>query len=113
MCPASGDNRKATVAATWSGSANFASGLALDDRVDASERGAGRANQLGCRSGICQVTAAPRDPGAGTLTVRGHCFQALEPCRVGPLPMQHQALVPGRQPARDRGSDPDPASGDD
>src|SRR5712675_700199 len=65
------------------------------------------------RSGIGQVAGGPRDPGAGALTVRGHCFQSLGPCRVGPLSMQHQALVPGRQPARDRGSDPDSASGDD
>jgi len=85
----------------------------VDDRIDASERVARRANQLGCRSGIGQVAGGPRDPGAGALTVRGHCFQSLGPCRVGPLSMQHQALVPGRQPARDRGSDPDPASGDD
>jgi hypothetical protein len=82
--------------------------LAMDDRIDAPERGARRANKLGCRPGICQVASAPRHIGAGTLTVHGDHIQSLEPCNVGPLSMQHQALVPGCQPARDRSPDPGP-----
>jgi hypothetical protein len=85
----------------------------MDDRIDAPERSARGANKFGGRPGICQVASAPRDLGAGTLTIHGDCFQSLEPCRVGPLSMQHQALTPGCQPARDRGSDAGPASGDD
>jgi hypothetical protein len=84
----------------------------MDDRIDASERGTRRGNKLGCRPGICQVSRAPRYIGAGTLTVRGDRFQSREPRRVGPLSMQHQALIPPCQPARDRSSDPGPASGD-
>src|SRR6266516_3940821 len=50
-----------------------------------------RSSPPGCRSGIGQVAGGPRDPGAGALTVRGHCLQSLGPCRVGPLSVQHQA----------------------
>src|SRR5437879_5864834 len=85
----------------------------MDDHVDAPERRARSANKLGCRAGICQVASAPRDVGAGPLTVHDDRFQSLEPCCVGSLPMQHQALIPGCQPARDRSSDPGPATGDE
>ncbi|MDB5640381.1 MAG: hypothetical protein JWP51_5289, partial [Bradyrhizobium sp.] len=63
--------------------------------------------------GICQVASGPSDLGAGTLTVHGDRLQSRQPCRVGPLSMQHQTLVPGCQPTGDRSSDPGPASGDD
>jgi hypothetical protein len=47
------------------------------------------------------------------LALRRNRFQSLEPRGIGPLSMQHQALIFRRQPARDRGSDPGSAAGDD
>jgi hypothetical protein len=85
----------------------------MDDRIDAAERRARCANQLGCRPGNGQIAAAARDIGAGTPTLLGDRLQSRKPCCVGTLSMQHQALIATRQPARDRSSNPDPASGDD
>ena len=85
----------------------------MDDGVDAAECGARRGNKFGGRPGIRQVACAPRDLGAGMLTLIGNRFQSLDARRVGALPMQHQARILPCQPARDRGSDPDPAAGDD
>jgi hypothetical protein len=85
----------------------------MDDRIDAPERVARRANKLGRGPGIGEIAGAAHDIGAGTPTVRGDRVQSLKPRRVGPLSMQHQALIPRCQPARDRSSDPGPASGDD
>ena len=85
----------------------------MDDRIDVAELLARRGNEPRCRPGIGQIAAAPRDLGAGALALRGDRFQPLDPCGVGALPMQHQAGIGARQPARDRRPDPDPAAGDD
>jgi hypothetical protein len=85
----------------------------MHNRIDTPEGVARRANKLSRRSGRCEVAGVARDPGAGTLALRDDRVQSLEPRRIGPLSMQHQALIPPRQPARDRGSDPGSAAGDD
>jgi hypothetical protein len=85
----------------------------MNERVDAPECGSRRGNKLGCGPGIRQVASPPRDFSAGLLTVHGDRFQSLKPCLVLPLSMQHQAIIGSSQPARDRGSDPRAASGDD
>ena len=70
-------------------------------------------NPLAWTAYILLADAAAFRIGAGALTVSSDRPQPRERCRVGPLSMQHQALFPPRQPARDGSSDPRPASGDD
>jgi hypothetical protein len=85
----------------------------MHDRINWSERRARRADKFGRGPCVRQVARAPGDIGAGALTFHGDRLQSLEPGRVGPLSMQHQALIPPRQSARDRSSDPRSGSGDD
>ena len=60
-----------------------------------------------------EIAGTPLDAGAGAPALRSDRFQSLKPRRIRALSVQHQALVAGRQPARDRGADPGRASGDD
>ncbi len=88
------------------------------DDIDRSERGARGANEFGCGARQSEVTVAGLDMGAASPTLRRNGVQPLEAGRVGPLSMQHQALVPGRQaarrqPARHRCANPGPASSND
>jgi len=85
----------------------------MNDGVDRAERSARCANKFGCRPGAGKVAGTPLDTGAGTLTLRAHRFQSLKSRSVRALPVQHQALIPGCQPARDRGADPGSTPGDD
>ena len=85
----------------------------VNDGIDRAERGARGANKLGRGSGAGEVAGATLDAGAGAPALRAHRLQALEACRIRPLSVQHQALVAGGQPARDRGADAGGASSDD
>jgi len=85
----------------------------MHNRIYRAEGGARGTDELGSRAGASEIAGAKRDLGAGALAFRRDRLQPLQPRRVGPLPVQHQALILTRKPPRDGGADAGSASGDD
>jgi hypothetical protein len=85
----------------------------MHDRVDRAERGTTRANEFGRGAFPGEIAKTRLDASTGPRAFRRHRLQSLASSVVSPLPVQHQALIAGRKPARHRRSDAGAAAGDD
>jgi hypothetical protein len=80
----------------------------MHDSVDRAERSARGANKFGRRPGLREISCGPFDLSAGTPALHAHRLQPLEPRPIGPLPMQHQAVIPAASRRATAAPIPDP-----